>query len=349
MKIALLQCYSASNLGDGLLVEESVALLHDAFGPNIEITLVASYPETFVGFGAHRVQSRPMMWGYDVGFLRTIARLHTFDLVVGVGGGYLRFGTLREAFTTTLVHMPQLMVAVTRARASLYLPQSVGPAPAYMRGLLGRLMSRVDLFLVRDDRSLNEFPKANFTRCPDLALLVAGKRQRDTVLVERTPVYTIRPIRGEVLPGLVQLGAMLGDFTGYIQSRGAGNDDTDAMAKLNPRQMIEHEELFDLNGIRRVVIAVRLHAALMAVNAGHYVIHLAYERKGFGAFSDLDLPEYVHNVRSFDVGAVYRQAHELLTDMRAREDYDERLRRSFARLAEQRVELIERVRKLPSL
>ncbi len=86
----------------------------------------------------------------------------------------------------------------------------------------------------------------------------------------------------------------------------------------------------------RVVVAVRLHAALMALAAGHYVVHLAYERKGFGAFGDLGIDPWVHTVNGFDVETVLDQVSRLLGDDDVRADYNSRLAASSGALAEAR-------------
>jgi polysaccharide pyruvyl transferase WcaK-like protein len=347
MKIALLQCYSASNPGDGLLVDEAIELLQEAFGTSVEMTIVASYPNTFAHHNARLIRARPTRFGYSLDYIRFLAQIRAFDMVIGVGGGYLRFGSIKETLKTALVHMPQLIAAAWFGRRSLYLPQSVGPAPSWLRQPLASAFSKVDLFLVRDDRSVAEFPHANFSRYPDLALLSPHKRQRDPDRVDPVPVYSIRFVHGRVPGTLVALAQSLGEYVGYVHSHGAGNDDTAAMASLGGRTLITHDALFAPKlAQRRVVVAVRLHAALAAINAGHYAVHLAYERKGYGAFSDLGLSNYVHNVSAFDPDAVAIQVRELLTNKRTREAYDSVLERANRRFSQQRSDLVERIRAL---
>ena len=70
---------------------------------------------------------------------------------------------------------------------------------------------------------------------------------------------------------------------------------------------------------------MRLHAALMALKAGHYVIHLAYERKGFSAFEDVGLSEWVHNVNTFTPTEVRAQVEALLHDESVWAEYRRRL------------------------
>jgi polysaccharide pyruvyl transferase WcaK-like protein len=63
-----------------------------------------------------------------------------------------------------------------------------------------------------------------------------------------------------------------------------------------------------------IVISVRLHGAIAALLSGRPAIHLAYERKGWGAYEDLGLAEFVHDARTFDVANVASQARSLHVD-----------------------------------
>jgi polysaccharide pyruvyl transferase WcaK-like protein len=121
------------------------------------------------------------------------------------------------------------------------------------------------------------------------------------------------------------LARRLRKFDGYVQSAVAGNDDTAAVSSLEPESICSFHELMEAPRVARVVVAVRLHAALMAINAGHYVIHLAYERKGFGAFEDLGLEGYVFNVHDFRVEEVARKVEGLLLDADLRAAYNSRI------------------------
>jgi polysaccharide pyruvyl transferase WcaK-like protein len=68
------------------------------------------------------------------------------------------------------------------------------------------------------------------------------------------------------------------------------------------------------NGTPGVVVSVRLHGAIASLLAGWPAIHLSYERKGWGAYQDLGLDEWVHDARAFDVEKVAAQARELARD-----------------------------------
>lgn len=346
MRVLILHAYSADNAGDGLLVQETLELVREALGEPTEITMLASRPNSFSHLPVRVHNSVPSMRGYDRAHLRVLRSIDTYDLVVGVGGGYLRTGTPKEAAKTILVQGPQLWAAAHTRTPSMYLPQSVGPARFGTRAILRRMLSKVDSVSLRDDRSMEECGGTTSVRRADLATsrVLAGRQAG--VAPAGPPVISIRAVRGVVSGPIYELTRNLGVYDSYVQSTTGGNDDRPASATLRPRRIVERSELMTPGETPRVVVAVRLHAALMALAAGHYVIHLAYERKGFGAYGDLGLPEWVHNVNSFDESMVRQQVQELMNSDAARARYDASLVDSGPRLASEREEIMLRMRSL---
>ncbi|QCQ92560.1 polysaccharide pyruvyl transferase family protein [Rhodococcus sp. SGAir0479] len=338
MKVLILHGYSSLNAGDGLLVEHTIDMLREAFDDTAEISLVASRPETFADLPLRIYNSAPGIRGYSKSYLRLLRRMAEFDLIVGVGGGYLRAGRPVELAKTLIVHGPQLIAASLSDAPTVYLPQSIGPARYGSRRAAAALLGRINTVYGRDDRTISEFQGVGISRAPDLALLAPEHPQFARGLPDPVPVLSVRALNGAVPPLVAELAEYLGEFDGYIQSAVGGNDDTEAMTRLGPGKIIPRDEL--LNPTQpRVVVAVRLHAALMAMQAGHYVIHLAYERKGFGAFQDLDLSDFVHNVNKFEPERVMQQISALSSDNHARADYERRVlaARSDAKVERQRI------------
>uniref|UniRef100_UPI0025CDF34F polysaccharide pyruvyl transferase family protein n=1 Tax=uncultured Corynebacterium sp. TaxID=159447 RepID=UPI0025CDF34F len=177
-KALILHGYSSRNRGDGLLVEETVALLREALGGDTDITLCASDPESFRHLPVTLHSSRPSALGWRRDYLRMLCRLDRYDLVVGVGGGYLRAGRVTEALKCALVMGPQLVAAALTSSPTVYLPQSIGPLRGGTRALCAPLLRRLSLVMVRDDRSMQELgpdvgPDVgpdNAVRMPDLAI-----------------------------------------------------------------------------------------------------------------------------------------------------------------------------------
>lgn len=334
-RVLILHAYSADNAGDGLLVRETLALIQDAVG-EADITLLASRPDSFAELVPNVHPTVPTIRGWRSDTRAILRQIDNYDLVVGVGGGYLRSGTLIEALKAGLVMGPQLRAAARSSAPTVYLPQSIGPARFGTRAWVRSQLEKIDLVMVRDDRSLAEMSGRSIVRMPDLATAAIAEGRPDRTDVDPTPVVSIRAVHGKVNPDIYVLASRLGTYDGYIQSTIGGNDDRPASATLDPRLVISRSELMTPGARPRVVVAVRLHAALMALAAGHYVVHLAYERKGFGAFGDLGIDPWVHTVNGFDVETVFDQTIKLLEDGDARADYNRRLAESSGALAEAR-------------
>lgn len=339
-RVLLLHAYSARNAGDGLLVDHSVDVIRSAY-PGASIDILASHPESFGGrFDDPLVRVLDFSWASRRRFSSDIGvvKATTYDAVVGVGGGYLRSGTPSETLKALIVHLPQLRFASRRGNHTVYLPQSMGPFRFGTRGIWRRYLRRVSTIYLRDDRSVDELAISSSRRSPDLAALNIGRRD-STPGVAALPVMSIREVHGAVPPTVLELAAKVGSYDAYIQSYGSGNDDVGATSLLMPQSIVTPEQFLDDQQVPRVVVAVRLHAALMALAAGHYVIHLAYERKGFGAFDDLGIREYVHNVNSFSAIEVERQVTALLHHDDVRRDYDRAIVAAIPQFAATRSEI----------
>ena len=325
-KVLILHAYSAKNRGDGLLVEEALELIHESLGQDAAITMCASHPKSFAHLKDLKVvDSGFRRRGYDADYLRTLRDIKSFDLVVGVGGGYLRAGYPMEFLKTALIHGPQLIAAASKGTSVVYLPQSIGPLRYGTRAIANNALHRLETVMLRDDRSLAELHGIGIMRVPDVAALTVTEPDWQKV-PNSTPVLSVREVRGRLPEPVIELAELVKCFDGYVQSSTSGNDDQGAMNDLNPIRILTTGEFGDVTQSPRVVIAMRLHGALMALRSGHFVIHLAYERKGFGAFSDLGLADFVHNSRSFDPAVVLQQAQALLNDQDARRSYSDLIR-----------------------
>lgn len=338
-KIAVIHAYSSRNRGDGLLVDHALTMIREAYG-DCDVTLAASDPGSFTHLDVSRVGTRPSVLGYSREYLRFLQELNRFDVVIAVGGGYLRAGYPKEAAKMLLVMGPQLLMASKKGSKVIYLPQSVGPLNLGVRPIVRRLLSRVDAVFLRDDRSVDELRLANAIRVPDMAAMTLTRPPTVKRIRDR-PVLSVRSVKGELPDAITRLRAALGVYDAYVQSTVGGNDDSYATSLLQPREVLGAEELMAHDSRPRVVVAMRLHAALMALRAGHYVVHLAYERKGFGAFQDLGISEYVHHYKDFDVNLVVRQVEALIAEHDERLEYDEQVSRSL----DERMQGKERIRR----
>lgn len=347
MRITILHGYSARNIGDGFLVVEAVRLLREASGPDLQITVLARDPNSFrdlPGLQAVDFLVSPLPWK-PRDLIRAWTVIRASDLIVGVAGGYLRSGTAMEALKTLLVHGPQLAFAATCGVRTVYLPQSVGPLRLGTRASVRFALRRLDVLFVRDECSERELRLANVRRCADLAVLEVASARLDSASavsrpVDPVPVLSFRDVRRVADGKLLELASAIGVYDVYTQSAVGGNDDRRWENLLKPVRSLARSELMEGGGAVRVVVAVRLHAALLALIQGHYVIHLAYERKGFGAFHDLGLDDYVFPVARASPDDVAASCRQLLSDEGVRAAYDQRIASQTGALLSQRQALI---------
>ncbi|AXF24651.1 polysaccharide pyruvyl transferase [Burkholderia pyrrocinia] len=340
--VALLHAYSARNSGDGLLVDLSIALLKEAFGDAIRVSIVAADPASFPAYAD--VRAAPVLAEHGTSRLIGAASaalpvsanarlaglrrlLASVDLIVGVGGGYLRARDSVEALKLEAGHLLQMRAAYASSKPTIYLPQSIGPArcAAPVAAHLRHLLASFDCVFVRDDRSAAFLAaNPNTRRAPDLAVLDFEHR-RDAILsraalrsdgevrhvafvLRRAPGWN-RAQRMRYATSIARLVAQIGAacrVSFAVQSTGRGNDDVAYYRSIGIRDtLVPLRILLDTDTPDRV-ISVRLHGALESVLHGVPAFHLSYERKGFGAYADLRLDDWVVNGADFDPDAVAR-------------------------------------------
>lgn len=341
--VALLHAYSRRNSGDGLLVDLSVKMLREALGEHIDVTIVAADPASFADCGA--VLGAPVIAergaarvAAAVGMLSPVqtrkaqrfARLlESADLIVGVGGGYLRARNAIEALKLEVGHMLQMRAARASAKPTVYLPQSIGPACAgigivsklFSEHLIGLLSGMTSVF-VRDDRSFDFLAgNGNTQRAPDLAVLELGERRgmladaaahnrqairHVAVVLREAPSWTAEQCERYRLATrrLLALLEKRCRVSLAVQSTGRGNDDGSYYRRIGVTHELRSLRSLLAEDRPDIVVSVRLHGALEAILAGVPAYHLSYERKGFGAYDDLGIPDWVVNAADFDAGAV---------------------------------------------
>lgn len=255
--------------------------------------------------------------------------------VVAVGGGYLVADSTVRQGGVMLNHMPQLLAAgrlssrddrAERARVpsmrvpSIYLPQSIGPLRGAAGALARRALSRIDVIYARDDETFAELRGlTDVRRCPDLAVLELASSLRSikqpVSANGNTASTLIVPRALPNAPGYHDLLRALG--SAVPSPRWAVQADVDGPRSdrrfLGTLGVRDDGDLATLLARETpgVVVSVRLHGAIASLLAGWPAIHLSYERKGWGAYQDLGLDEWVHDARRFDVDTVRAQVAEL--------------------------------------
>jgi polysaccharide pyruvyl transferase WcaK-like protein len=363
--VAVIHAYSRRNAGDGLLVDLSLERLERAGVRRTDCEVFALDAASFhdlphvhqIGVPGRRPSPAMLPAAGQLAasavYVGTGRRLRLgrlpdvlarADAIVAVGGGYLRTGTTVASVGTLLNHVPQLAAASRSTVPTVYLPQSIGPLLGPVGALVRRLLQRIDLVCVRDDRSLDELgPGLPAQRFPDLVVLqlseqlgqAGGASKGDRVFLVGRELTNGRGYEER----LVELAHRLGEVTWAAQAEGLGTkSDFSLYERLGVRS---DGRLLDLleKGSPGVVVSTRLHGAVQALLAGVPAVHLGYERKSWSAYGDLGLPDYVHNARSFDPAAVAAQALELVSDPSA----------FWKRIEERRPALAESSRRLDAV
>ncbi|MBV7478334.1 polysaccharide pyruvyl transferase family protein [Pseudomonas sp. PDM31] len=330
MNVTILHGYSASNSGDGLLVDLAIALVHRNFGPETTINVVASDPESFSYLPYERYDA-PVMAAKGLGRVKQAVFLNQSyaglaqllsksDLIVGVGGGYMRSKSAFEHIKLKLGHAKQLETAILSKVPSVYLPQSIGPFHGESSDIVKHYAS-ADAVFVRDNRSSAIFESnENVYRAPDLAvqalaskILAQPKFTRCAsspavvCVVLRKPPQWSKEKKASYVANLQLLLRRLRDkckVVCAVQSAVRGNDDGAFYRELGIT-----EDLLPLKATLAkyqpdLVISVRLHGAIESLLSGVPAFHISYERKGFGAYQDMGVEDWVINGGDINVDAI---------------------------------------------
>lgn len=331
----ILHAFSRRNSGDGLLVDLTLEALANAGIAREDCAILALDPESFEDdVVVHRAPGEPFgrfsprlvsagAWllvdGASSGRVGSVAQLaRDASAMIAVGGGYLVADSPTRQAGVLFNHMVQLSAAARASIPTVYLPQSIGPLHGVVGSMTRRRLARLDRLYVRDDLTLSELALPNARRIADLAVLKLSRQilDIDTPPPNGRPVIVARdlPRPGRYLTLLNRLGERLSAPVWAVQADVPGpRSDAAFYARLGRR----HDGLFaDMlrAGPPGVVVSVRLHGAIAALLAGWPAIHLSYERKGWGAYEDLGIRDYVHDARDFDPARVAAQALSLAAD-----------------------------------
>ena len=332
-KYLILHAFSRRNSGDGLLVDLTLEAMADAGISAAQIEILALDPDSFDDHPpVHRAPGEPFAQ-LTPKLAGAVAELLTNQLsfgkvaklvadakgLVAVGGGYLVADSLVRQAGVLLNHLVQLRTAARAPVPSIYLPQSVGPLHGPVGQSVKRNLNKVSLFCARDDLTMTEIGGDNIIRCADLAVLKLARTAdiaADRPLHAGAPIVVGRdlPNPGDYVERLKSLGQALSKPLWAVQADVAGDRSDRAFYQRNSLSDDGTLAAMLADGTGGAVVSVRLHGAIASLIAGRPAVHLAYERKGWGAYEDLGLGEYVHDAREFDVALVADQVEQLDQD-----------------------------------
>lgn len=323
-EVFLLHAYSPRNSGDGLLVKLSLRAIRSAgiVGP---VTVVCLDKAAFAGYLDDTNVELISLAQFVVRIVRRIGSMRA-AIFFGVGGGYLRSGTLSEGWKALIAHGTQIAGTALGGRRSrtVYLPQSVGPFKGMSGVILKALIRRhVDTIFLRDDKSREELQHRRGVRTGDLVVLEIGKHLQIPAIAlttqERRKVFFVfrdlsgKPYSEVYLKNIRRLVELIPDAGFALQSSGRGNSDDVFYQRTFGVQC--NALLRDIV-LRRdaIIVSVRLHGSLESVLAGVPSVHLSYERKGHAAYSDLGIDDYVFHAADFDPVKVADTVERLRND-----------------------------------
>lgn len=327
----ILHAFSRRNEGDGLLVDLTFEALEAAGVRREDCAVLALDPESFDDIDhVERAPGEPRSvlstklvgaaWELSSSLLgsgQVAALARKAQGLIAVGGGYLVADSPVRQAGVMLNHFSQLRAAAHAEIPSVYLPQSIGPLDPPVSWMVRRDLQRLDRLYVRDDQTLRELDAPNVRRCADLAVMKLARSFAAKPPTNRgAPAIIARdlPRPGSYINRLLDLRALMPTARWAVQA--------DVEGPRSDRAFYRQLGIEDVGSFSSVLgsappsvaVSVRLHGAIAALLAGVPAIHLAYERKGWGAYEDLALNEFVHDVRTFDPGLVAKQAAMLSED-----------------------------------
>lgn len=342
----ILHAYSPSNAGDGLLVRLALESLERAVG-EFDYRVVASdasgfADDRYVQWGepsalAHGKLRRIAMVAATAFGSRTIADYaKEADLIVAVGGAYLRGGDRVESFKSWGAHYGQLRLAARYGTKTVYLPQSIGPYDSEYGARTVRKLAQLSAVFVRDDKTFAELEgRANVVRVPDMAIIEWARGYRAPApLSTAAPIFVARDLpRPRNYYTFLQEVADSRRFEWAVQATGSANNDypvTSRFSNETPRLLADVLS----TDSPRVVVSTRLHGSLSSIIAGFPSIHLTYERKGWSAFKDLGLDDFVMSARDASLTQVLDRVNEITS---APADYWDRISASIPHIEQSRM------------
>jgi colanic acid/amylovoran biosynthesis protein len=379
VRILLSHAYSRHNAGDAALLSVLIQDVRDVY-PGAEQTVLmmdeVQPGETFDAVpvrpfpthrALHRFSSRAAKLGHCLLTLATTAlaarvpalahrrfigrslteylRLcRESDLVVCVGGGYLRGKpALSSTFELALLLQPLVLYRWLGVPTVLY-TQSVGPfATPAQRLMAGHVLRQVDLVIAREDISLGILSKlgvtANVRRSVDCGFAFDTTTEVD--LRSRIGAAPDRPLVGITVRqwldpagqesyeravaaaadvAVEEFGATV-VFVPQVTSERQGDDDRVAGRRVAARmrcpaavlgESLDHHTVKAMYSGLDLLVGTRFHSVIFAMTASVPVLAIEYEHKTSGIMHDLGLDEWVYDITTVDEAGLVNGLRQLL-------------------------------------
>ena len=302
-------------------------------------------PATLVWAAFYRATSRRLWLPRE---LREIADLYAdSDLVVAVGGGYIRSrkGLFNRLNIPLLLH-PLLFGHMLGKQTVLY-SQSVGPfVNGYEPALVGYVLRKMDVVILREDISVALLERIgvheNVVRSIDSGFLLRAKRSvnvrkqygipSDTLLIGVTVREWLGGEEQEAYERAVAgaLDAAVSRYSArvlFIPQVTATKGDDDRIASRRVRSYMLHQEEatvindapdhFDVKAIYNeldVLLGTRFHSVIFSLTSFVPVLAIEYEHKTSGIMHDLGLDRWVVKIEDATEDVLAKGLRELITE-----------------------------------
>lgn len=293
-KVFVMGFIGCGNLGDEAILAGTLQSLREC-GVDKPVVFSWNPKETTQ---QHNIHSLPVLSGMR-GLREFAAHLHRGDLLILGGGSLLQDGQQR----IVPFWLSRALVAKLRGCTVVYHAQGVGPLrTSFARALISSVVPwTADAYTVRDAQSLKLLPesvRAELVADPALLLAVLD--------VEKYPgrvVVALRNTKHDAeLTKLVHSLKMLSvaESVQYMFLPMHLPDDEEVctqVAALTGGSV--YKGPFDVQSVRKLlasaelVVAMRLHAAILATGVGTPSVGLSYDPKVLSFYAELDLLEYV--------------------------------------------------------
>ncbi|MBE0450631.1 MAG: polysaccharide pyruvyl transferase CsaB [Clostridia bacterium] len=285
-KILIIGYYGSDNLGDELLLKETLKLI----APYVEksnIKVLSYHVDQTKRFHGVEGVSRNKP-------LRIFRAILGADIIIGGGGSMLQNVTSNRSL---MYYLSLINFGMVFGKKVVLLGNGIGPIKGgFQTRIVKRTLNRVDYLHLRDKDSydwINGDQKSHIHLGQDLALenaIESADIKRNNVIVNIRMWKSVDALIGVVKP-----------FIHYVEKKGYtvtclsmqdGNDDK-AMAALGQVKRFETlEALEEEVRTSKFAIAMRLHTLILCSNYGVPFVGLSYDPKVSTFCRQMDMPYY---------------------------------------------------------
>jgi polysaccharide pyruvyl transferase WcaK-like protein len=246
-----------------------------------------------------------------------IKSLKEADLILGIGGGYIRTKNKYLDYFGLLLTLLPLFISHLFNKKVLYLPMSFGNFASDIHNKIAVKLLKKDFVIFRDNISKNEFERFLSTSyandlLPDLALfdrykvIELSKRKNYLVLTARTWLNDEKQKRyEEELAKFVNYSWNMYQLkTVFLPMAWNSYEDDDRKVANRIRSYLKNKSIFSVKSVHttleakkvlanaKIAVCTRLHSAILSTIVNTPFITMAYEYKTHGFLESIGLEKW---------------------------------------------------------